>query len=298
MSSVRGMLGIAATDDTEDTALRGLTGVARKYLGFVALVSFFINVALLTVPLYMLQLYDRVLTSRNESTLVLLTLVALLMLAALGALELVRTRVLIRVGRWVDEELRTWLMHLTFIRGRDSQAIRDLDDIRSFLTGPGLTAILDAPWTPMFIIAVFMLHPALGFLTLFGAIFLAGLAVLNEIRTRKLLSEANFYANNANRFTDVVSRNSETIRAMSMSAALVNIWESERRSATVLQSHGSDRAATISSLAKFSRLVLQVAVLGLGAWLAIQNIVSPGVMIAASILAARALAPVVTAISS
>jgi PrtD family type I secretion system ABC transporter len=298
MPNIRDFLGKAGKDKPERTALEGTTDAARKYFGFVALVSCFINLALLTVPIYMLQLYDRVLTSRNESTLLLLTLVAVLMLLALGGLELVRSRVLVRVGRWFDEQLRTWLVHLSFISGRDSQAIRDLDDVRAFLTGAGLIALLDAPWTPIFIIAVFLLHPLLGFVALLGALFLAGLAILNELSTRKLLSEAGFHANNANRFSDLVSRNSEAIRAMSMSRALVNIWESERKSAIVLQTHGSDKASVISSIAKFSRLLLQIAVLGLGGWLAIQDIITPGVMIAASILAARALAPVVSAIGS
>lgn len=282
----------------EKTVLEDVTGTAKKYFGFVGVVSLFINLAMLTVPIYMLQIYDRVLTSRNESTLYLLTAVALLVLAALGSLEFVRSRIMIRIGRWFDQQLSTWLVHLSMLNGRDSQAIRDLDDYRSFLTGPGLIAIFDAPWTPIFVLAVFLLHPYLGLLTVLGVLVLAGLAVANEYNTRAVLSESGQHATRANRFSDLVSRNSEAIRAMSMSRALVNIWAKDRNAAIRLQTLGSDKVTTVSAVAKFLRLALQVAVLGMGGWLAIQEVISPGVMIAASILASRALAPIEAAIGS
>jgi len=282
----------------EKTQLQLATGVAKKYLGFIAVLSLFINLAMLAVPIYMLQLYDRVLTSRNENTLYLLTAVTIVMLISLAALELVRSRILIRIGRWFDEQLRTWLVYLSINNGRDSQAIRDLDDFRTFLTGPGLLALIDAPWTPLYIAAVYLLHPVLGSIVVVGVIVLAGLAFLNEYTTRKVLSEAGYHANRAHRFSDLVARNAEAIRAMSMSKALITRWEIERKQAVDLQTTGSDRIGIISAAAKFSRLLLQVAVLGVGGYLAIQEIISPGVMITTSIIAARALAPIEMAIGS
>ena len=251
-------------EERDPTPLETTSAAARKYFAFVGTVSLFINLAMLTVPIYMLQIYDRVLTSRNESTLYLLTAVAVLLLAALGGLEFVRSRVMVRLGRWYDEQLRVWLAHLSITRGRDSQATRDLDDYRTFLTGPGLLALFDVPWTPVFIVAVFLLHPLLGLIAVLGAVVLGALALTNELSTRRVLSEASYHANRANRFSDLVARNSEVIRAMAMSSSLVKIWDSDRKSAVDLQTVGSDRVGSVSALAKFLRLLLQVAILGVG----------------------------------
>ena len=288
----------ATQNPQEVSLLSSITALTKKYFYFVGGLSFFINFAMLTVPLYMLQLYDRVLTSRNTDTLLFLTLAAVFMLIVVGALELIRSRILVRVGRWLDEQLRGWLMHLTLMTGKDSQVIRDLDEYRNFLAGPGLLALLDAPWTPLFIIAVFILHPLLGIVALTGAAILSVLAVANELVTRKILSEAGGHAATANRFADQAARNSEVIRAMAMSGPLIGLWEKHRGTATRLQTIGSDRAGIISALAKIIRLGLQVAILGTGAWLAMNELVSPGVMIAASIIMGRALAPIEMAIGA
>jgi len=282
----------------EKSLLDSISALTKKYFYFVACLSFFINFAMLTVPLYMLQLYDRVLTSRNTDTLMFLTIVAVFMLIVIGVLELIRSRILVRIGRWLDEQLRGWLMHLTLVQGKNSQVIRDLDEYRTFLAGPGLLALLDAPWTPLFIIAVFILHPLLGVVALAGAIILSILAVANEVVTRKILSEAGGHAATANRFAEQAARNSEVIRAMAMSAPLIGLWEKHRGAATQLQTVGSDRAGVISALAKIIRLGLQVAILGTGAWLAMNELVSPGVMIASSIIMGRALAPIEMAIGA
>lgn len=289
----------SATQRSKDLfSLKSITSLTNKYIYFVACLSFFINFAMLTVPLYMLQLYDRVLTTRNIDTLLFLTIAAVFVLIIIGVLELVRSRILVRIGRWLDEQLRAWLMHLTLVTGKDSQIIRDLDEYRSFLAGPALLAILDAPWTPIFIIAVFILHPLLGVVALGGAVILSILAIINELLTRKVLSEAGGHAATANRFADQAARNSEVIRAMAMSGPLISLWEKERGMATYLQTKGSDRVGIISALAKIIRLGLQVAILGTGAWLAMNELVSPGVMIAASIIMGRALAPIEMAIGT
>lgn len=272
--------------------------IARKYFIYVGIVSLFLNLSMLAVPMYMLQLYDRVLTSRSESTLLLLTVVAVFVIALVGLLELVRSRVLVRLGRWFDQQLRRWLIHLSLITGRDSQAIRDLDEYRVFLAGPGLLALMDAPWAPVFIGLVFVLHPLLGTIALVGAIVLGCLAVANEILTRQPLSEAAGRAARANRFAELASRNADVILAMAMSKPLITKWEEERNLSVQLQALGSDRAGLISALAKFVRLGLQIAILGVGAWLAVQEITTPGVMIAASIITARALQPIETAIGA
>lgn len=280
------------------TPLQSAMRLSRRYLVFVGVISFFINLSMLTVPVYMLQLYDRVLTSRSEYTLMFLTIVAIFMVIVIAVLEMTRSRILVRLGSWLDRQLRAWLAHLSLISGRDSQPIRDLDEYRTFLTGAGFLALFDAPWTPLYVAAVFVLHPLLGWIALTGSIVLFALALLTELTTRGVLSDAGRHAAGANRFTDQAARNSEVIRAMAMSPALIALWEKERSAASALQVVGSDRAGVISSVAKFFRLALQVAILGTGGWLAMKGEVSPGVMVAASIIMARALSPIEMAIGT
>ena len=274
---------------TPTNPLVAITMIARRYLVFVGVLSFFLNLTLLALPIYMLQLYGRVLTSRSQSTLAMLSVAALFVLLVMGLLEFVRARILVRIGEWFDHSLRRWLVHISMVEGRDSQAVRDLDEFRTFLSGPGLMALMDAPWTPVFLFAIFVLHPWLGALATLGGVLLAVLAVVNEVMTRGLIVESNRHAAAAHRFSELAARNAEVIAAMAMSAPLIKRWEVDRAAAITLQTAGSDRAGTFSAIAKFARMGLQMAVLSVGAWLAIQDRLSPGAMIAASIIMSRAL---------
>ena len=283
---------------TPTNPLVAITVIARRYLVFVGVLSFFLNLTLLALPIYMLQLYDRVLTSRSQSTLAMLSVAALFVLLVMGLLEFVRARILVRIGEWFDHSLRRWLVHISMVEGRDSQAVRDLDEFRTFLSGPGLMALMDAPWTPVFLFAIFVLHPWLGALATLGGVLLAVLAVVNEVMTRGLIVESNRHAAAAHRFSELAARNAEVIAAMAMSAPLIKRWEVDRAAAITLQTAGSDRAGTFSAIAKFARMGLQMAVLSVGAWLAIQDRLSPGAMIAASIIMSRALSPIEVAIGA
>jgi PrtD family type I secretion system ABC transporter len=269
-----------------------------------ALFSCFVNLALLTVPLYMLQLYDRVLTSRSESTLVALTALAVAMLAGMGALDWIRSRVLVRVGAGLDEKLGGRVFSAVFAQtlrmpgGARSQYLRDLDSLRQFLTGSGPFALFDAPWLPIYLLVVFLLHPILGGVALVGAVLLLVVALANELSTRRALDQAGSDSIGAASFAEAALRNSEVLEALGMLGGIRARWSARHRRALAHQAVASDRAGTFTALSKGLRLLLQVAVLGTGAALVIQQSVSPGAMIAASILASRALAPVEQAIAN
>ena len=264
--------------------------------------SFFINLLMLTAPLYMLQVYDRVLASRSESTLVALTVLAGGLLLIMGLLDLVRSRVLVRVGTGLGMKLNQRVFAAVFERslkgqrGERSQPLRDLDNLRQFLTGPGTFAFFDAPWVPLYLGVVFLFHPLLGFIALGGAAVLFVIAILNEVLTRRLLQRANAEVTAAYGFAETSLRNAEALEAMGMLDGIRGRWMTRHRGGLALQSTASDRAGTLTASSKAIRMFLQVAILGAGAGLAIQQIITPGVMIAASIIMGRALAPVEQAI--
>ena len=265
--------------------------------------SFVINVLLLTVPLYMLQIYDRVLTSRSFDTLILLTVLAVGLLLVVGLLEFTRLRVLTRVGTRIDARLnRTLFAALVNARvggqaGSNSQSLRDLDTLRGFLSGHGLLAFFDAPWTPLFVGVIFLMHPLLGAIALVSVLVLFGLAVVSELASRAPLKEAAKAAIDAGSFADASLRNAEVIKALGMLPGIRRRWLERHRTSLVLQTEAGDRVGLIAALAKFTRLVVQIAMLGTGAYLAITQVITPGVMIAGSIILSRALAPVEAAIS-
>ncbi|MBK1668706.1 type I secretion system permease/ATPase [Rhodovibrio sodomensis] len=271
---------------------------------FVATVvfSFFINLLMFVAPLYMLQVYDRVLGSRNETTLVMLTIIAGGMLFVFGLLELVRSRVLVRIGCRLDRVLNDQVFSSVFERTvkqpstGHSQALRDLDSLREFLTGPGLIAFCDAPWVPLFLAVVFLFHPVLGLVALVGALIIFLLALANEILTRKPLSDASKASVGANTFVSTSLRNAEAVQAMGMLSGIMSRWSAKHQDVIGLQAQASDRAGLILSSSKAIRMFLQVAILGAGAYLVLQQEITPGTMIAASIIMGRALAPVEAAV--
>ena len=263
-----------------------------------------INLLYLAPSLYMMQVYDRVLNSRNETTLIMLSLITLGAFAVMAWIEQIRSQVLVRLGNQVDDTLAARVFTAAFernLRGRSSAAgaaMNDLTQVRQFVTGNGLFAFFDMPWTPIYILVVYFFHPVLGAFVLFGAIVSFLLAWLNERSTKQGLAEANQAAMMGSSFATSNLRNAEVIEAMGMLPALRNRWKTMQDKLLHKQSEASDRAGFISAAIKFWRLTMQSAVLGIGALLVLENLASPGVMIAASILAGRALAPVDLAIAS
>jgi len=275
--------------------LRGL------FLGAGAF-SIAINVLMLTPALYMLQIYDRVLASRNETTLLMLTLIMLGLFALEALLESVRARAMIRGSAALDLRLGPQVFDAAFqhtLRGRGGnagQALGDLGHIRQFLTGKGLFAFFDAPWTPVFLLVIFLLSPWLGLFALLAALVLLALAWINERATAGPLGDASKEAQTASHFASSNLRNAEVIEAMGMLGALRQRWQQRQSRMLVQQALASDRAASVGAYTKFLRMAFQSGVLGLGALLVIDNQLTPGGMIAASILLGRALAPVDAAI--
>ena len=199
--------------------------------------SFFINLLMLTAPLYMLQVYDRVLTSRSDATLVAITVLAGGLLLVMGLLDMVRSRILVRVGVRLDRRLNATVFSAVFARmlrgvqGERSQPLRDVDSMRQFLTGPGPFAFFDAPWAPFYIGVVYLFHPILGFIALGGAIVLFVLALLSEILTRKPLQTAGAEVAAAYAFADASLRNAEPLEAMGMLGGLRRRWAAPSASA-------------------------------------------------------------------
>ena len=278
----------------------------RLRRSFFALAAFsgVINVMMLTPAIYMLQVYDRALVSRNVTTLTMLTLLVIGLFMLMSALEMVRTRVLIRVGNFLDMDLNRRIFSAAFERnlsragGNPAQALQDLAQVRQFLTGNGLFAFFDAPWTPIYLVVCYLIHPWLGLVTMIGSLILVGLAYLTEKATQKPLAEANQAAMSSASYANNNLRNAEVIEAMGMLPSIGKRWYQGHLRILQMQTLASDRAALISSTGRFVRITLQSLILGTGALLAIEGKITPGMMIACSILTGRALGPVEQVIAS
>jgi len=272
----------------------------RLRRSFFALAAFsgVINVMMLTPSVYMLQVYDRALVSRNVTTLTMLTLLVVGLFLLMSALEWVRSRVLVRVGNCLDMGLNQRIFSAAFERnlsragGNPAQALQDLAQVRQFLTGNGLFAFFDAPWTPIYLLVSYLIHPLLGLVTLIGSLILVGLAYLTEKATQKPLAEANQAALSSANYANNNLRNAEVIEAMGMLPSISKRWYQGHLRILQMQGLASDRAAIISSTGRFVRITLQSLILGTGALLAIEGKITPGMMIACSILTGRALGPV------
>lgn len=279
-------------ESTDLSPLQRALAVAKKTLITVGVFSLFINALMLVSPLYMLQIYDRVLASRSTNTLVYLTLVAAGALLCLGLLELARSRLLVREGARFDSLLSGSVFSGVLVGNRSAQPLRDLENLRGFLTGPSFLHLLDAPWVPGFVAVVYIIHPWLGSVALVGAASLFTLGLINEKLTRDSLEKSAGEAAVAHEFAETSARNTPAILAMGMLPGLRKVWRAHHSAALGYQALASDRAGNVAAIAKFLRLFLQVAILGLGAYLAIDQIITPGAMIAASIIMGRALVPV------
>ncbi|WP_010323488.1 type I secretion system permease/ATPase [Marinobacterium stanieri] len=281
------------------TDLEAVLHACRSSFFSVGLFSMFINMLMLVPAFYMLQVYDRVVTSGSIPTLVMLTLVMLLLMTTMGALEWVRSRIMVRVSTRIDTLLGSRLYDASFKQAlysggmnANAQPLSDLTGLRQFLTGNGLFAFFDAPWVPIYIAIMFMFHPWFGIVAIISVIILSTLAVINEKVTSKMLGEANKENMAATQFTNKNLRNAEVVESMGMLGRIRDRWQEKNRKVLALQGIASDRAGILTSISKTTRLIVQSLVLGLGAYLAVQQEISPGLMIAGSILLGRALGPI------
>ena len=276
----------------------------RRLFGVLALFSGVINLLMLVPSIYMMQVFDRVLTSRNETTLLMLSLILLGFFALGCALEWVRGQVMIKMSAGLDTQLGERVFDAAFERSlkehsaNPAQVLSDLNSIRQFVTGPALIAIFDAPWLPIYVIATFLFHPWLGVFTVIGSLILAGLAVWNELTTRKSMSEANRLSVASSSYVNSTLQNAEVIQAMGMLTPLRRRWYNVQQRVITEQGEASDRSSRIAALSRFVRMTWQSLALGLGAILVIENQISAGVMIAVSVLLGRAMAPAEALIGS
>ncbi len=268
------------------------------------ILSLFINVLMLVPVIYMLQVYDRVLSSRNVTTLIMITIAAAGLTGVYAILDMLRSRVLLRVGIWLDLQLNPRVFDAVFkasVRrpgGNAGQALRDLDTLRDFLTGQGLFAFFDAPWMPIYLIAIYLIHPVLGMVSLIGGLLIFSLAIATEMATRKTLGEATMLSIAANRHVDHNLRNVEVLEAMGMVPTMMHRWQLKKAWVLYLQANASDRAGLLVAASKFIRVALQTLILGVGAYYVLQNEITAGQMIGGSILMGRALAPIEMAVAS
>lgn len=277
----------------------------RGALVATALMSGMSNILMLTGAIFMLEIYDRVLPSRSVPTLVALVILAAGLFTAQGLLDLIRGRILVRIGARLDEELSS-RVYETIVRlplkvGNRTdglQQLRDLDNVRSFLSGLGPTALFDLPWLPVYLAVCFAFHPYIGLAALVGAVILACLTLLTEVLTREPTRAATGFAIARTALAEASRRNAEAIKAMGMLPRVASLWHDANRKYMASQQRASDVAGGFGSVSKVLRMMLQSGVLAVGAYLVIHQQATAGIIIAGSILSARALAPVDLAIAN
>lgn len=280
-------------------ALKDALGACKSSFMTVGFFSMFINLLMIVPAIYMLQVYDRVVTSGSIVTLVMLTLIMTLLLVSMGFLEWVRSRILIRVGNKIDRLLSRKVFDNSFKialysggRQDGGMPINDLTGLRQFMTGNGLFAFFDAPWVPIYLGVMFVFHPWYGWIGVASAIILVILALCNEKLTSKILLNANQEMSVANARMRKNLANAEVVESMGMLGRMRNSWDEKQTSVLYWQTKASERAAVLTNLSKTIRMLMQSLILGVGAYLTVQQEITPGLMIAGSILLGRALAPI------
>jgi PrtD family type I secretion system ABC transporter len=283
-----------------------LTALKASRVAIVSTVFFsaLVNILMLTGPIFMLQVYDRVLTSGSVPTLIALTGIVVILYLYYGFLEFLRARIFVRVGRRLEENLRgrafdaTSAFALRKVENIGSQPVQDLATIRQFLGGQGPFAFMDMPWVPIYLLVIFMMHWILGVAATIAAVVIFILALLTERSTRKPIAESSKAAAKASLMTDEARRNAEAMFALGMRGVMRERWSMVQQQALEFQTKASDSGGGYSAASRVLRLLVQSGVLALGAYLAIQQEVSAGAMIASSIIMSRALAPVEQAVGS
>ncbi|QOR39733.1 type I secretion system permease/ATPase [Billgrantia diversa] len=280
------------------TDLQRALRACRGAFASVGFFSLFVNLLMLVPALYMLQVYDRVLSTQSTETLLMLTLVVIFMFAIMGMLELVRSRMLVRIGNRLDMLLNARIYRSMFRRSLfsegspSSQPIDDLSTLRQFLAGSGLLAFFDAPWVPVYLAVLFLFHPWLGLFATAAGLILLVLAVVSEKVTQPLLSSAQHEQIKARELAASNLRNAEVLHAMGMLPGIMGRWSRRRHHFLAEQSRANDRGEALSSVSRVLRLLAQSLILGLGAWLVLRAELTPGMLIAGAIIMGRALAPI------
>lgn len=271
----------------------------RHYFGFAGLFSAAVNLLMLTPIIYMLQVYDRVVSSGSVPTLTMLTILMVCLLLALGGFEWVRSMVMIGASNRLEQRLRQRVSEATFNRAllsggmtTSAQPMNDLSQLRQYLTGPSLFAFFDAPWVPIYLIVMYLFHPYFALCGVFAVIVMLAFALANEKTTSRKLQDANSLNSSVNNQLTGSLRNAEVIAAMGMGNDIRARQEDGSERILDLQTTASRQAGVFTSMSKSFRLVMQSLTLGLGALLALQQEISPGMMIAGSLLLGRALAPI------
>lgn len=293
-ADIHASLGSGASDKKPTTTMK---------FGYLVLVSFFINILMLTSPLYMLQIYDRVVSSGSVDTLVFLSIAAGAMLLASGLLEGFRAQLAnnfsVQYQLSLAPKILRALATKATVGGHSSKEkpLQDLEIVQKFYSGNTLIACMDIPWTPIFLTVLFVLHPLLGFTAIIGAVILTSLAVLTEISTKKLHSEAFEKNGRSALLVEKIIDNSDAVKSMGMLSDLQTVWRGTFERGAQLQTLANDRAAFLKGLTKFFRPLLQMAILGFGALLVINGDLSAGAMVAGSILMGKSLAPIEQVVS-
>ncbi|NRG16393.1 type I secretion system permease/ATPase [Rhizobiales bacterium] len=287
-------------DNFRNVLTDGLANV-RKNLVTIGIFSFFVNLIVLCVPIYLFQISDRVLTSRSTDTLVMLTIIVVGALMVHVLLDMVRRMILMRVA--VDTETRLGPSVLSAAAkasqngsNREYQVLHDLQQLRNFITGPVLLTFFDLPVMPLYLLVVFLIHPDLGYIVAGAGAILMVIALINQKFTAVPFGRANAYATRANLQADAMSRNAQVINAMGMIPEGVQLWGRETLESLKAQVQAQDYNVMLAGISKFSRLTTQIAILGWGAYLALHSEITGGMLIAASIIGSRALAPIEGAI--
>lgn len=284
-----------ASQDFRDVLGKGLAS-AKRSLFYVAIFSFVINVLVLAIPIYLFSVSDRVLTSRSIDTLIMLSLIVGGAVLVHTLLDMMRRFILMRIAVEVESKLGAPVLSAAAKSSqngssREFQVLADLQQLRQFITGPVLLTMLDAPVTPLYLGAIFLIHPQLGWIVAATGAILLAVAFLNQRLTAVPFSRANAFATRANLQADAMARNAQALNAMGMVPEAVQIWGRETAESLKAQVIAQDRNVVMTGISKFVRLMTQVGVLGWGAWLALSGEITAGMIIAASIVGSRALAP-------
>jgi PrtD family type I secretion system ABC transporter len=269
-----------------------------KYFAFAGLFSCFINLLYLTFPVYMLAIYDKVLTSYSMPTLITITVGALFALLVFGLLDFLRSRLLVKAGVAMDNAMSRQVFSemlkdaCRLQKQGYSQGLRDVNTLRNYFAGNAVFFIFDAPWTPIFLLIIYILHPMLGLVATAGAVIIIVLGILQDIMTRKRIDAANAVSSKGQNLLSAGMRNSDVMGSMGMLPGLVEHWKRKNDEVIRLQTEASRHAGLFQSSTKSFRLSMQVIIFGAGAYLVLHGQATAGIIIAASITMGRALAPI------
>lgn len=283
--------------ELQSTKLETMLKNTRKSFLYIGLFSFFINILMLVPSIYMLQVYDRVMSSRSLETLFLITLIVVVLFLTMGILEIIRSRILVRVGNKMDMELNSYLFDVIFQLARlnpgkaSSTPLADLTKIRQFMTGNGVFAFFDSPWFPIYLFIMYLFSPWFALFALFAAAIIFAITMVNEKTTKKALADANTMHTQAMSYINKNLSNAEIVHAMGMNENIKSRWLEKHISFLQIQSSASDTAGKWANISRTLRQLFQALTYGIGAYLAIKGEISAGMIIAGAVLLGRALQP-------